>query len=234
MRNSKKSISIIIPVFNEELILEKLLKHLQKNATTNAVIETIVVDGGSNDKTIHFANINGAKVIHSEKGRAKQLNAGAKHSSGDILYFLHADTFPPKGFDNLIVNAEKNGSETGCFRMQFDSKNIVLNFFGWLSRFNHPSCRGGDQSLFITKHLFYQNKGFDENYIIYEDCEFINRIYKKTAFKVLPKNVITSARKYHEKGWLKLQFHFGIIHLKNRLGASADELYDYYSRKIAN
>jgi len=116
--------------------------------------------------------------------------------------------------------------------MQFDSKNPVLLFFGWLSRFNHISCRGGDQSLFITHNLFKKTQGFNEDYIIYEDCEFIERLYKETSFTVLPKNVITSARKYREQGWLKVQFHFGMIHFKNYLGASPDELYTYYSKKL--
>lgn len=232
MKKSKIGISIIIPTLNEANSIAHLLKHIGANKTTESIKEIIVVDGGSTDNTISISIENGATVIKSERGRAKQLNFGAKNAKGDILYFLHADTLPPNGFDELILNACKNGSQTGCFRMQFDSKNIVLIFFGWLSRINHTSCRGGDQSLFITKSFFEKNKGFNENYIIYEDCEFINRLYKETSFTVLPKNVITSARKYREKGWLKVQFHFGIIHLKNRLGASPKELHDYYSKKL--
>ena len=116
--------------------------------------------------------------------------------------------------------------------MQFDSQNLILQFFGWLSRINHTLCRGGDQSLFITKSLFEKSDGFNENYLIYEDSEFISRLYQKTNFKILPQKVITSARKYRQKGWLRVQFHFGIIHLKNYLGATPDELYNYYSKKL--
>lgn len=232
MKKNKTSISIIIPVINEAKGIGKLLEYLKKNTTTNTVLETIVVDGGSTDATIAIAKANDAKVVTSKKGRATQLNNGAKNANGNLLYFLHADTFPPKGFDQLIIESYKNGFKTGCFRMQFDSKNPVLLFFGWLSRFNHISCRGGDQSLFITHNLFKKTQGFNEDYIIYEDCEFIERLYKETSFTVLPKNVITSARKYREQGWLKVQFHFGMIHFKNYLGASPDELYTYYSKKL--
>ena len=77
-------------------------------------------------------------------------------------------------------------------------------------------------------------KGFNENYRVYEDSEFIGRLYKMTHFKVLRQRVITSARKYEQRGTVKLQFHFGVIHLKNLMGAGPDNLYKYYRRKIAS
>ena len=75
--------------------------------------------------------------------------------------------------------------------------------------------------------------GFNENYIIYEDNEFIGRVYKTTRFKILPFHVKTSARRYEEQGQIRLQYHFGILHLKNYFGAGPEQLYDYYKRKIA-
>ena len=225
-------ISIIIPVLNEASVIGKLLEHINGNTTSTQIQEILIVDGGSKDNTVEISKKFGAKVIHSKKGRAAQMNTGAKHASGAVLYFLHADTIPPKNFDKIILEAHANGYETGCFRMQFDSKNIVLRSFAYLSRINHALCRGGDQSLFITKSLFEAQKGFDENYMIYEDSEFIQRLYQTTQFIVLPQKVVTSARKYREKGWLNVQFHFGMIHLKNYLGAGPEELYSYYSKKL--
>jgi predicted glycosyltransferase involved in capsule biosynthesis len=150
-----------------------------------------------------------------------------------VLYFLHADTFPPKNFDKIILSAIQKGNETGCFRMKFDSESKFLSFFSWFSRINHKICRGGDQSLFITKELFIRSGGYDESYKIYEDNEFIGRLYKLTNFIILPDQVRTSARKYEQIGKFKLQFYFGIIHLKNYLGANPEQLYQYYKRKIS-
>ena len=191
-----------------------------------------MVDGGSTDHTAALAKANGARVIFCKKGRAKQMNLGAQRATGTILYFLHADTLPPKHYDRHILTASKEGSQAGCFRLQFDSKSRFLSFFAWLSKLNFKICRGGDQSLYITKNLFNSTQKFDERYIIYEDLEFISRLYKLTKFKVLRQAVTTSSRKYQQKGAIRLQYHFAMIHLKNYLGASPEELHAYYLRHI--
>ncbi|TAI48020.1 TIGR04283 family arsenosugar biosynthesis glycosyltransferase [Flagellimonas allohymeniacidonis] len=232
MKPNSPKISIIIPVLNEEAGLGKVLEHLGQTSDQDFIAEIICVDGGSRDETIKIATKNKATVISSKKGRARQMNTGAKHATGEILYFLHADTFPPKHFDRIVLKAIGEGYQSGCFRMKFDSKNPILRFFAWLSRINHSLCRGGDQSLFIKKELFEKTQGFNEQYLIYEDTEFIRRLYHHTKFKVLPHHVITSARKYREKGWLRVQFHFGMIHVKNYLGAGPDELYRYYYKHL--
>lgn len=116
--------------------------------------------------------------------------------------------------------------------MKFDTSKIFLQFFAWFSRVNHKLCRGGDQSLFVEKELFQKTKGFNEDYIIYEDTEFIGRLYKTTKFTVLPQYVITSARKYEQLGTVRLQYHFGMIHLKSLLGFGPEKLYDYYKKNI--
>jgi len=175
----------------------------------------------------------GARVFSSNKGRAAQMNLGAAKAQGAVLYFLHADTLPPKDFDKHILKAIKDSYEAGCFQMKFDSDSRFLSFFAWFSRLNYKLCRGGDQSLFITKHLFENLNGFNEAYRIYEDNEFISRLYDHTRFKVLPQHVKTSARRYDNKGLFALQYHFGVMHLKNRLGEGPEELYQYYKEHIA-
>lgn len=234
MRLNKDSgiLSIIIPVLNEEAYISRLLTYL-KEYSTELTKEIIVVDGGSSDRTIALAQAEQIDVIKADKGRASQMNAGASYATGKILYFLHVDTFPPSNFEKAIIKAVEADSPAGCFQMKFDSSSKFLSFFAWFTRINHRLCRGGDQSLYITKELFQQVGGFDENYKIYEDTEFITRLYKLDRFEVLPHSVTTSARRYEKVGNWKLQYHFGIIHIKRLFGAGPEELHNYYRRHIA-
>ena len=95
-------ISIIIPTLNEADCLGSLLDFLNTNTDGNLVKEILVVDGGSIDDTKKIAKEKDALVLEAPKSRAKQMNFGANHAKGNVLYFLHADTFPPKSFENEI------------------------------------------------------------------------------------------------------------------------------------
>lgn len=227
------TISIIIPVYNEEKSIPKLLSHLLAIENSSYSKEIIIVDGGSQDKTSEVLKAYPQlKIIYSQKGRAIQMNVGAKNASADILYFLHSDTFPPVDFESKIANQVQKGKLSGCFKMKFDYDHPVLKVSQWFTQFNHKSCRGGDQSLFVEKSLFQKLNGFDERLIIYEDNEFIHRLYKNSKFAVIQDSVTTSARKYLKNGVWKLQFNFMMIHLKFWLGADQESLVAYYQKKI--
>ncbi len=226
------TISVIIPVLNEEENLKKLIPYLLTSAEDPENLEILVVDGGSNDGSAGVAHSSGAVVLKSSIGRACQMNKGAEAARGEVLYFLHADSFPPKGFDIVILQAIRSGIPSGCFRMKFDSPSLFLRFFAWFSRFNLSICRGGDQSLFITRTLFTSLGGYDERYRIYEDNEFVNRIYNKAKFKILPMVLRTSARKYSLNGRFRLQYHFACIHWLYYRGKGPEALYAYYQKNI--
>ena len=227
------SISIIIPMLNEAKNIGKLLRYLLENSSKENISEIIVVDGGSTDKSkeivSQFKNIT---LLESPKGRAKQMNLGAKSATGNILYFLHADSFPPKHFDKHIIKEVKKGNKAGCFCMQFNSKHWWLKLAGWLTQFSWRACRGGDQSQFITKTLFDELGGFNERFIIYEDNDLINKLYAKKEFVVIPQWLTTSARRYQSNGIWVLQYHFWAIYFKKWFGASVDELHEYYLKNI--
>ena len=234
------NISVIIPTLNEAEHIGKLLTHLLDNAVTNSISEVIVVDCGSTDNTQQIVLNKSDKeqskekiqLLQSGRGRAKQMNLGATKAKCDILYFLHADTFPPNGFDQEILNEVIKGNHAGCFRMKFDSNHWWLKLAGWLTKFNNKACRGGDQSLFVTKDLFEKLNGFNEKFTVYEDQEFINKLYKIKEFIVIPKWIITSSRRYESNGIWRLQYHFWMIYFKKFFGVSAENLYAYYLRNI--
>jgi rSAM/selenodomain-associated transferase 2 len=232
-------LSIILPVLNEAETITELLNYLSENLSGENDIELILVDGGSSDGTqdiiLAFKPnrfLKPVRFIESDKGRARQMNRGAQVASGEILYFLHADSFPPKNFDRYILSEVKKGNPAGCFRMKFDSDHWWLKLAGWLTQFRWRACRGGDQSQFITKELFEEIGGFDETYTIYEDNILINELYKRKKFVVIQKCITTSARLYRQKGVWNLQYHFWTIYVKRWFGADADELYQYYLKHI--
>jgi rSAM/selenodomain-associated transferase 2 len=232
-------ISIIIPILNESKTIVSLLQYLIKNSSSTNISEIIVVDGGSKDESFKLVsdfNLLNDKVIlmSSERGRATQMNLGKQKATGTILYFLHADSFPPNGFDQLIINEVKKGNLAGCFKMKFNHHHWWLRLASWLTKFQWRACRGGDQSQYITKELFKEIGGFNEHYMIYEDNLLINELYKRNLFKVIQKSIVTSARLYERKGIWALQYHFLTIYLKRWMGASAEDIYNYYKKHIAS
>lgn len=226
-------ISIIIPVFNEEQHLPKLLKHLEERSA-GYISEIIVVDGGSLDGTAEVARSSDNVVyVNSEKGRAVQMNNGAKAATGNVLYFLHADSLPPEDFDRLILQQVEKGNKAGCFQMRFDKDHWWLNLMSWLTKVNHISCRGGDQSLFVERKLFEKIGGFDETYKVYEDNEIIKRLYEQEQFVIIKRWLTTSARLYRKMGVWNTQRLFVEIYWKRRFGASAEELYAHYDKRVS-
>ena len=232
-------ISIIIPTLNEAAGIIALLQHLDRSVTGNHIAEVIICDAGSSDNTLAIAEAFEAEhftvaTTLALKGRASQQNHGAGLAKGEILYFLHADSYPPKGFDQKIIDAVHSGYPAGCFQMEFDDDHLLLKCSQWFTRFNFPFCRGGDQSLFIKKELFKAFNGFNEAYVIYEDGEFHSRLYKKgIPFKILKPAITTSARRYRENGFWTLQYHFTRVHLMHRMGYGPNALKNYYQRHIA-
>lgn len=225
-------ISIIIPVYNEEEFIAETIDQVI-TTSRNRVEEIIVVDGGSTDSTVQKVSETSAQVVTSpKKGRAAQMNYGAFKAKGDILYFLHADSIPPEGFDLKILSEVEQGSSAGCFRLAFDRDHWLLNFYAWCTRFDVDLFRFGDQSLFIKRDLFWEVGGFREDHVVMEDQEIIKRIKKRDFFSILPERVITSARKYRENGMLRLQLIFTLIVILYKLGFSQQKLVSVYKRLV--
>ncbi len=226
-------VSIIIPAYNEADALAVLLPYLRQSAPGEPAPEILVVDGGSTDGTVAVARQAGATVLHSpHRGRAAQLNYGARRAQGELLYFLHADSYPPLGFVREVRRAVEAGYAAGCYRLAFDNGHWFLRFSAWCTRLPFTAVRFGDQSLFVRQELFAQIGGYREDLLLMEDQEIVARLRARGPFKVLPRAVTTSARKYLANGVLRLQAIFALLVGLYYLGVPQRHLVRLYRRLI--
>ena len=198
-------LSVIIPTFNEAANIARLVGELRRYATGGPV-EIVVVDAHSPDATAELARQAGATVLLApQPGRAAQMNHGAAHATGDVLYFVHADVSIHPDYVATIGQAVGQGYGAGCYRFRFDSTHPLLRINSYGTRFKGIMSRGGDQTLFITRPLFQQLGGFNERFVVMEDFEIIQRIRRVASFLIVPKDVLVSARKYENNSWLRVQ-----------------------------
>ncbi len=225
-------LSIIIPTCNEADNIGKLINYLKKSDVNNFT-EIIIADAGSTDNTSEIAIKNGAKVLLCPtQGRAAQMNYGASFAGAGILYFVHADCFPPESFLNEIIHAIKNGFEFGRYRTKFDSNKKILKINGWFTRFDWFICYGGDQTLFITKKLFNKIGGFNNDMLMMEDYDIVKRGKQFAKYKIIKKNVLISARKYDNNSWLKVQLANRTIVSMYKKGATQNDMVKKYKELL--
>jgi rSAM/selenodomain-associated transferase 2 len=229
-------LSVIIPTFNEQDNIEKLVNFFLLSQQKNN-IEIIIVDGGSTDETSNI--VNRIKTVQfyvsSKKGRAAQMNFGATKATGEIFYFVHADVIPVQNFYQDIFTAIHHKIDFGCYRYIFDSPSKMLKFNAFMTRFNTIWAGGGDQTLFIKKEVFYMLNGFDEKLLIMEDFDLVKRAKKnKFNFSILPFSVMVSARKYVHNSWLKVQYANTLIVFAWKCGASQSWMVRKYNKILFN
>ncbi len=226
-------LSIIIPTYNEAENIGNLIGYL-KQSIDETKVEIIVADGESNDKTLELARDTGAKAVTSPgKGRAAQMNYGASIASGDVLYFVHADCYPPKEFVTQIQNAITQGYDLGRYSTKFDSPRNILKINAWFTRFDFFFCMGGDQTLFIRRSLFRESGGFNENMKIMEEYEFCERARAKGRYIILAGAALVSARKYESNGWWRVQMANAKVISMYKRGASQAAMLKEYKQLLS-
>ena len=224
-------ISVIIPTINEASNLPLLLSDLSSIQKED---EIIIVDSGSEDKTIDIANIYGAKVfISKERNRGLQLDIGAKNSKGEWLIFLHADTRLTHDWYKKINSLLKgNKNSIYYFEFKINNKKIIYRVLEFLVNFRSRFFKQpyGDQGLIIHRTTYFKNNGFRKIPLM-EDVDFLKRLNKKKDLKQLNLPIFISSRKW-ERTNIFLQsiknWHFRRRWLK---GESTKSIYsDYYKR----
>lgn len=225
-------ISVIIPAYNEvHVIGSTITKVLERGG--DYLQEVLVVDGGSTDATVESATKAGARVVRSpKKGRAAQMNYGAEQAQAEVFYFLHADSHPPVHFPSRIMAALDENYAAGCFRLAFDDDHFLLNAYAWFTQFDINIFRFGDQSLFISRDVFFDIEGFREDHIVMEDQEIVRRIKRSYSFDILEQSVTTSARKYRKVGIVRLQLIFALILVLYYAGADQQTLIAIYNDMV--
>ncbi|MEO8582313.1 MAG: TIGR04283 family arsenosugar biosynthesis glycosyltransferase [Flavitalea sp.] len=225
-------ISIIIPTFNEAQNIAELIHYLKKYSH-GKLTEIIVSDGGSIDDTMSIASAAGAKaVLSTSMGRAAQMNYGASLAKSQILYFIHADTFPPETYCADIESAVNHGFSFGRYRTRFNSTRKILLLNAFFTRFDWFMCYGGDQTLFMTTQLFSEIGGFNAALGIMEDYEIIVRAKAKGKYKIFISSALISARKYDNNTYLRVQrANYHIIQMYKK-GASQKEMISRYKAML--
>jgi len=226
------TVSIIIPTLNESENITRLLRHLRCSADER-LADLIVSDGGSEDSTLEQARSSGACALRSPRpGRAAQMNYGAARSRGEVLYFVHADTIPPASYLDDIQQAVEEGYPIGSYRSRYDTDHPLLQINAYFTRFDFPWCRGGDQSIFITREVFDAFDGYPESFCIMEEYELMRRIRQQHPFKIMEDATLISARKYEENSYLRVQLANLIVFNMYRMGFSQERLARTYCKLL--
>jgi rSAM/selenodomain-associated transferase 2 len=220
-------ISVIIPTVNEA---ENILSCLISVCNQPGEIEVIVVDGDSSDATVEKAQ-RLALVIRSERGRAVQMNAGARRASGEVLLFLHADSIlHPSALIHVRDSLKDAAVVGGTFMLRFDVDHPILRFYAFFTRFKLSYFHYGDQGIFVRRAAFEKLVGFKEVALM-EDLDFLRRLRRLGRVALVKLPVITSARRFIERGPIRQQLLNCVLVALYSVGVSPETLARWYLAK---
>ena len=221
-------ISVIIPTLNEEERIEDLLGWLKTKD-----VEIVVADGGSTDSTVAVCEAAGIKMVHSSRGRAAQMNAGASAASGAIFLFLHADTHLPDRFEDRVREAILEGAVAGAFLFGTDSDKASMNIIENAVHFRtyRLGIVFGDQAIFATREAFFRAGAYPEQPVM-EDYELWKRLGKVGKRSLIPLSVTTSSRKWEQHGTWRITLIHQMILWLYLLGVSPERLARWYKARM--
>ena len=219
-------ISIIIPALDEAGDIVETLHSLQ--ALRGRGHEVILVDGGSMDDTVARAEGLCDLILHTDKGRALQMNAGARQAGGDMLLFLHADTRLPPEVDVLLA---PHAGAWGRFDLRLSGRHAFFRVIAWCInlRSRLTGVATGDQAIFVSRRLFQAAGGYP-GIPIMEDIALSRALKRRMRPVCLRQRVFTSSRRWEEKGMLRTVLLMWRLRLGYYLGADPGRLAGQYDR----
>ena len=227
MKSGGVKISVIIPALNEAASIVRAVTSAQESGAE----EVIVADGGSTDETYSLAEVAGARVIESPRGRAIQQNAGARASTGDVLLFLHADNWLGRDAISQIRSAvhRRKTKLCGAFQQKIEAVPFIYRLLerGNAERVRWMGLPYGDQAIFVTRELFEQVGGFPEGPFL-EDVLLMQRLRRISRPLLLPGPVYVSPRRWEQRGVLRQTLRNWAILAAFSLGVSPQKLATWY------
>ena len=224
-------LSVVIPALDEAINLARLLPDL---VARESGAEVLVVDGGSvDDSHAVVARVPGVRWLSGPRGRARQMNAGARAAQGEILLFLHADTSLPDGAGAAILAALADPAVVGGrFDVQLDSRRLLLVLTAWLMnrRSRLTGISTGDHGIFVRRAAFEVLGGYPDIPLM-EDVELTRRLKRGGPLAALRLRVVTSARKWEDEGILRTIVLMWALRLLYALGVSPARLHRWYYRR---
>ena len=222
-------LSVIIPALNEAECIAATLDRLQSMRSRGH--EVIVVDGGSTDATVELGKQSAERVICADRGRARQMNAGASIASGEIFWFLHADTRVPENADQHIMSMLATGRNCwGRFDVVLSDNSVLLACIAWTMnlRSRVTGIATGDQGIFMTRSAYERIGGF-EDIPLMEDIAASRALRKLSRPAALRTAVHTSTRRWHQQGVTRTMLTMWALRLGYFVGIPPRQLSRFYS-----
>lgn len=219
-------ISVIIPALNEEKNIAVTLQELGRLKPD----ELIVVDGGSADGTREVCQRFGAELHATPKGRARQMNFGARRATGEVLLFLHADTrLPRSAFADIRSVLEDPRVVGGRFDLQLDAVRPMLKLIGFMIslRSRISKVATGDQGIFVRREIFAELGGYPDIPLM-EDVAFSRALKRRGMVACLRSRVVTSARRWEQEGVWGTVLKMWLLKSLYLVGISPVRLKRYY------
>jgi rSAM/selenodomain-associated transferase 2 len=221
------TISIVVPTLEEGATIGATLARLREPE----VLEVVVADGGSRDRTREIAADLADRVLIAPRGRASQMNLGAAVATGEVLLFLHADTRVPPGFGAAIARALSDPRIVGGrFDLELDEPGLAYRVIGamitWRSRWTRIFT--GDQALFVRREVFERLGGYPEEPLL-EDLALAIAMKRAGGIACLRERVVTSARRWRQRGVLRTVLAMWAIRGLYAAGVPAKTLARYYA-----